>query len=76
MATRGQKTIKIAKEMPEDCLPTCGTCNAFVSEPGDDEWGECHANPPTPILIEDASVYAFPVVPSKEWCRKWERKTH
>ena len=75
MATRAKKTITLMSELPDDCLPMCKTCNAYVKFDEIDQ-GTCRANPPQTIVVNDELDAVFPVVLSHEWCRRYERKTN
>jgi len=76
MVNRTKKTIKTVRELPDDCLPMCCTCNAYVKHKNHDDQGSCRANPPQLVVINDELDAKFPVVFHDEWCRRWERRTH
>lgn len=74
MVTRAKKVVK-DKEFPDDCLPMCHTCNAYVKAEGLDQ-GSCRANPPELVIINDEPDALFPVVFHDDWCRRYERRTN
>jgi hypothetical protein len=62
----------------------CGTCNAFQVNPTNVRQGQCHANPPVPILLgvkpgPGGSMMpivqgVWPPIDASYYCRQWEDK--
>lgn len=57
--------------------PTCGTCAAMDPAVGEgaEDFGFCHANPPTIVTADGRTSFFPPVTLSKTWCLRWRPKT-
>lgn len=62
-------------KLPDDCMPKCGGCAFFQSEPGEDA-GYCRRYPPQVVSSEDGEYSAFPVVEVPDFCGEFRRKVN
>jgi hypothetical protein len=59
-------------EIPDDCMPKCGTCAFLQAKPGEPA-GYCRRYPPVAMESEEGSYSAFPVVELVDWCGEYKR---
>lgn len=64
---------------------TCISCKKAVWGKAEFEYGQCHLNPPVPILLmkktalDQAQPEILPVYPpitKNDWCAQWESVKH
>lgn len=61
------------KKIPEDCLPSCGSCSFFLKQPKDD-LGYCRRYPPTIVSLgDDEFESVFPISAPDDWCGEFVR---